>query len=629
MADPSGSGGHHFPPLKSASSMGGMVVAVEEQNNKPSRTGRGAVSEGFEDDFVSVASYSPPQMRAAPGAPSQASSHAVTIGPPIGPPRGGGAAPGWGQMQQHNAAQHPTRSQQVQPVLLPPVGPSPYSIVEGGDRRPLGQQQQQQQQLGLRRGSSRFQSFKSSAARKIDSHLKHGMGSFVLLWATSAVLLFLFLQELVFNFTSFNGRCIGPVLYPPWTEPPTTRMPRLVSFGYGACETNLGLRESAQTPAAAAATAEAAATDPNVMLQQLFPSKRCSWGICAGDRGWPSNLVKNGARAANPASSDSPNSRILTVLGALDTNLIRNYGEVYRIFWASFLHGGWVHLAINILCQAAVLFILEPVWGFWRCLLTWVISAMSGNLLSGVFDPCTSTVGSSGALYGLLGGLVPFAVENWDFLNYPWCVLAIVIVVIATAQLNSMGGFSSVDNFAHLGGCLGGLLFGFATIYTLRPIKRFSPSVWWARMRLSCCRCCLSPSKRERLSVQIRRYETKKRAELKDLREGGPSFSCCGFLEWIVRLVALACLTASLVYLWLYLLDPAYYEELKVPGRISFLGSVGCHCCRIPSASTIEKSEAFSRLSPYHTIRLNAGHFWCFENELNAEYFCGNATRKS
>ena len=98
--------------------------------------------------------------------------------------------------------------------------------------------------------------------------------------------------------------------------------PRLVAFGYGACETNLGLRSpgpeaavaeeggaAAPEAAAAAAAAGEAATDQSVLEQQLFPAKRCAWGSCAGDRGWPANLVKNGPRAANPASSDSPNCK--------------------------------------------------------------------------------------------------------------------------------------------------------------------------------------------------------------------------------------------------------------------------------------------------------------------------------
>ncbi|CDI86246.1 rhomboid-like protease 5, putative [Eimeria praecox] len=566
----------------------------------------------------------------------------MTIGQTSGPSVGAASVGSW-ERQHISCTQPPTRAQQVQPILLTQDRVSPYAIVHGGDRGLLGEELPQPPGRGA---SMRFKSFRSSAARRIDSHLKRGMGSFVLLWVSSAVLLFLFLQELVFNFTSFNGRCIGPVLYPPWTDPAATRMPRLVSFGYGACEANLGVGGTASEAAAetaeaaaeaaesaeareAAAEAEAAeAAEQSVLLQDLFPTRRCAWGSCAGDRGWPSNLVKNGRRAGNPAASDSPNSRILSTLGALDTNLIRNYGEIYRVFWASFLHGGWLHLAINILCQSAVLFILEPVWGFWRCLFTWVVSALSGNLLSAVFDPCTTTVGSSGALYGLLGGLVPFSVENWDFLHYPWCVLAIVIVVIATAQLNSMGGFSTVDNFAHLGGCLGGILFGFATIYTLRPIRRFSLSVLWARVRLACCRRCLSVSKRNVLANRIRRQEVKTQAELKELRADGPSFLWGGLLEWLVRLAALACLVASLVYLWLYLLNPEYYEQLKTPGRISFLGSAGCHCCRIPSALAVEANEALARLPPYHNIKLNAGHYWCFENELNAEYFCGELHRK-
>ena len=86
--------------------------------------------------------------------------------------------------------------------------------------------------------------------------------------------------------------------------------------------------------------------------------------------------------------------------------------------------------------------------------------------------------------------------------------------------------------------------------------------------------------------------------------------------------------TASLVFLWLYLVDPAYYEQLKATGRISFSGSVGCHCCRVPSAVDMEACEALKRLSSHHSIKLNAGHFWCFENELNAEYFCGELFRR-
>ena len=178
--------------------MGGTVFAVEEQNNRHRALGSGAHSEGYEEEFVSVATSPQPQAHAT-GELSSGGLHAVTIGPLAGPTQG--AAPrGWERMQQTTAAQHPTRAQQVQPVLLSPAGVSPpYSVLPGGDStaHAAAGQQQQQQQLVLTAGgpSTRFSSFKSSAARRIDAHLKHGVGSFVLLWASTAVLLFLFLQE--------------------------------------------------------------------------------------------------------------------------------------------------------------------------------------------------------------------------------------------------------------------------------------------------------------------------------------------------------------------------------------------------------------------------------------------------
>ncbi|KAL8431903.1 hypothetical protein Efla_002740 [Eimeria flavescens] len=546
----------------------------------------------------------------------------------------------------------PARSQQVQPVRLTAEQARAFALLEEGQGGPLvaggsppaaAANGKGLLQTLRRRSSSRLRLMGDSTMRRVESQVRKGTCPFLLMWSSAAVLLFVFLQELIFNNGSFNGRCIGTVLYPPWNDPVESRKPTIIPFGYGACESNLGFKEA--DSGGVDGFASSPRDNPLLGLQlagenqrNTVSRRRCAFGSCAGDFGWPSRLVKGGEKAALKAAADSPNPRILGVLGALDSNMIRNYGEVYRVFWASTLHGGWVHLIVNLLCQTAVLFILEPVWGFWRCLLTWIVSLMSGNLLSAVFDPCTVTVGSSGALYGLLGALVPFCIENWDYMDYPWCVFFLVVVVIAVAQLTNMGGFSNVDNLAHLGGCLGGLLVGFSTLYSLRAMRKTSVSIWWAKLRLCCCGCCLSSNAKAALRARIKKHEEQMRERMKKEPADGPPFvwRCYeGCMEWVVRLAALtflrkiieAIFVTGLVYLWLYLLSPSFYETLKTPGRISFLGSMGCNCCRLPSSLELASDPKLSLLPPHHTIRANAGAFWCFESEYHADFFCGKLFR--
>lgn len=76
-------------------------------------------------------------------------------------------------------------------------------------------------------------------------------------------------------------------------------------------------------------------------------------------------------------------------------------------------------------------------------------------------------------------------------------------------------------------------------------------------------------------------------------------------------------------FLLLFLFNPVYYEKMDTPGRISFKGSMGCSCCRIPSLSEIDSSPVLSSLPPYHPIRLNEGKFWCFESRQHADFYCG------
>nr|CEL64253.1 TPA: rhomboid-like protease 5, putative [Neospora caninum Liverpool] len=445
-------------------------------------------------------------------------------------------------------------------------------------------------------------------------------GTMLVAFLTSGVLLFVFFQELVVNFTTFNGRCISPVLYPAYEAPLEERMPRIVSFGYGACEHNLGMslydrqglqRQDAETEND---SNEGGEWSPGPL------QRRCASGTCAGDNGWPHHLVRRGNSQYFSAAFDSPNPRIFGAAGGLDTNKIRNYGEVFRVFWAMNLHGGRLHLANNIACQLHAFWILEPCWGFFRTLLLWLVGGVTGNLFSAVVDPCTVTIGSSGAFFGMLGALIPFSIEYWDHITSPAWFLFCVAILVTVAQLGSMIGLGGIDNNAHLGGLLGGLLFGLATI---RSVHAFRWQGVTERMASSCLFGWMFPAEKRSILQEANRQRLlrdKRQRELGQTRFPKMTWKFRGHEgEWGVRLAATVGLVSLWVVLWLYLLVPAYYESLTTPpGNFSFSGYSGCHCCRVQPFPGDEQA-----LPKYHTVRVNKGVFWCFSSAEAANVMCG------
>ncbi|PHJ21296.1 rhomboid protease rom5 [Cystoisospora suis] len=472
-------------------------------------------------------------------------------------------------------------------------------------------------------------------------------GRLLITYTSSAVLILVFLQELILNFTTFNGRCISPVLYPSFTDPLPDRAPLVVPFGYGACEHNLGgeifphskfssFSSSSSSSSSVISNsdlyneqAEDRKTHPQDQRDYLSASssssvreiERCANGTCAGDTGWPKHLVTRGNSGHTEYSApwDSPNPRIFGTLGGLDTNKIRNYrGEVFRVFWSMNLHGGWIHLLVNLICQVQILWIIEPVWGFLRTLLLWFVSGVSGNLMSAVLDPCTITVGSSGALYGLIGALLPFSLEYWDYIASPAWLLFSVILLMVLAQLGNMWGLRGVDNYAHLGGCLAGLLFGFMTI---RSIHAFRWQGITERMASSCLfSWCFSTESREKLRDANRRRIARARRQrrLSLVKPPRVVWKFRGHeMEWLIRSFSFLLLTAYWIGFWLCLMVPSLYERITdPPGSFSLSGAVGCHCCRV-------KPYPLDKLPRYHSIRANEGLYWCFTSSHIADLYCG------
>ncbi|XP_050234181.1 RHOMBOID-like protein 5 [Mercurialis annua] len=160
-----------------------------------------------------------------------------------------------------------------------------------------------------------------------------------------------------------------------------------------------------------------------------------------------------------------PSVVTLQHLGALDPVLIVKNGEAWRFFSCIWLHAGVVHLITNM---ASLLFIgirLEEEFGFLRIGLLYVISGFGGSLMSSLHRKPSISVGASGALLGLLGSMLSELLVNWTIYTNKCSAISTLLLVIG---LNlALGFIPHVDNSAHIGGFISGLLLGF--ILLMRP----------------------------------------------------------------------------------------------------------------------------------------------------------------
>ena len=129
-------------------------------------------------------------------------------------------------------------------------------------------------------------------------------------------------------------------------------------------------------------------------------------------------------------------------------------GEVWRLLSAMFLHGGFDHLLGNCLVLYIVGMGCEHAVG-WRTAAVYFVGGLCGSLLSVLASPGPS-VGASGAIFGLTGALIVFLYRHRDVFFVREKRVGSVLAAWAVYQI-VIGLFTPlVDNFAHIGGLIGG-----------------------------------------------------------------------------------------------------------------------------------------------------------------------------
>lgn len=146
--------------------------------------------------------------------------------------------------------------------------------------------------------------------------------------------------------------------------------------------------------------------------------------------------------------------------GVLVTDQVIRGREYWRLLTSVFLHANLMHIFSNMLMLVYVGEAAEHMLGSFRYLLLYLFSGITGNLLSMYAETRLGeswvSLGASGAIFGVVGALLVMAVR---FRGRTGTITPLRIGLLIVYSLYSGFQSTGTNNWAHIGGLLGGIAF--------------------------------------------------------------------------------------------------------------------------------------------------------------------------
>jgi len=160
-------------------------------------------------------------------------------------------------------------------------------------------------------------------------------------------------------------------------------------------------------------------------------------------------------------------------------NMIVQYGQVnslviysgyyYQLFTSMFIHADIAHIAGNMLFLLIFGLRGEEMFSLPEYLSIYFLGGLTGNILSLLLLPLeTISVGASGAIFAMFGAAVIYARRS-----FRQSIIGALIYAFFLLFLSSGVG---VNNFAHIGGLVTGLLIGYVLATRRKPEARYTIS---------------------------------------------------------------------------------------------------------------------------------------------------------
>jgi len=168
-----------------------------------------------------------------------------------------------------------------------------------------------------------------------------------------------------------------------------------------------------------------------------------------------------------------PGGYLLIHSGAQYWPLVLTEGEWWRCITYAFAHGGLIHLAFNMMVLYQIGPLIEEEIGTLRFISLYVLTALTATFAGFgwqvlVIKQWLPVVGASGSLFGLIGFAISYfhrvggaMAHNYRNIMLRWALIAFVFGLLVGA-----------DNAGHLGGAVGGVLFGLVLPIGIRGRQR-------------------------------------------------------------------------------------------------------------------------------------------------------------
>ena len=150
-------------------------------------------------------------------------------------------------------------------------------------------------------------------------------------------------------------------------------------------------------------------------------------------------------------------------------------GEIWRLLTGTLLHGNLIHFMFNIFAIYVLSKLVEITTHRIYVPIVFIFTALCGSIASLLLIPDVTSVGASGGIMGLLGFLFVTARNNQHL--FPQSHQKMLLKGAIYTLFAGLLAYRVIDNPAHIGGFLGGILLAWLLIRNRQltiPIKQVS-----------------------------------------------------------------------------------------------------------------------------------------------------------